>query len=139
MHTSEPVEGRAFDYTIEGGRLEVVFRGRVVELAIREARAVCYGDPRFRPTMTQLVDFSSADLSSIGPEALRALAEQARTMSAEWGDRRIGVVASRDVDYGLLRAYELWSDTGGRNGFRVFRDRAEAEIWTRVGPPDGRR
>ncbi len=81
-------------------------------------------DPRFVPSMRQLVDFRSVTVMDTTPDGLRQLAS-----FNPFGDgARRAVIAPTDITYGLARMYEMMRD-GHRDVFQVFRTPDEAIEW----------
>jgi hypothetical protein len=83
-------------------------------------------DPVFAPSFAQLADFRAVtQFSARGPEMRRLAAANPFATNA----RRVGLVGS-DVSYGMLRMYQMMTDTE-ESGTLVTRD--EAEAWAHIG------
>lgn len=85
-------------------------------------------DPRFRPTMAQLVDTREVTEVTISMETIKRLGGS--TLFAP--ESRRAYVVSQEVMYGLVRMYEIYQNLRGSEGVKVFRDRAEAVAWLGV-------
>lgn len=81
-------------------------------------------DPGFDRTFNQLWDFSAVEVDDVPTETIRMLARQ---RSFDAGARR-AMVGSTDVQYGLLRMFEIQKE-GAAEEIRVFRDLGEARAW----------
>jgi hypothetical protein len=81
-------------------------------------------DPAFEPSFQQLCDLRQVTRITATVETLRFLA-QSRIFAA--GVRRAFVV-DREVDYGLSRLFQAYSEVEGAV-IEVFRDWEEAEQW----------
>lgn len=86
--------------------------------------ATLRADPAFRPTFRQRCDLREVTQIDATTDALRNLA-RAKTFAP--GAHRAFVVG-RDVDYGLARIFQAYSELGDAE-MRVFRDWEEAERW----------
>ncbi len=88
-----------------------------------------FADPRFLPGMGIVWDLRSGAvdrrLSGTGIQALRAFVAS-RTEAR--GRGRLAIVVSRDVDYGVGRMFEAYTDGLGIERC-VFRDSDEAVCW----------
>ena len=105
-------------------RVLVTGRGQLTDADFTAVRDQLASDPAFDPSWQQLLDFSEGDLSRLEAESIRQMAESSVAGPAA---RRAYVVA-RDVDFGLVRMFEILTDE--RKGrIRAFRDRGEAEAW----------
>jgi hypothetical protein len=81
-------------------------------------------DPAFDPTFRQLCDLRNVTRITASVETLRYLA-QSRIFHP--GVRRAFVVG-REVDFGLARLFQAYSETEGQV-VEVFRSMSEAEVW----------
>jgi len=82
-------------------------------------------DPAFAASFAQLADFRAVTEFNARTDEMRRLAE---TNPFATTARRVGLVGS-DVSFGMLRMYQLMTDTEG-SGTLVTRD--EAEAWAHV-------
>jgi hypothetical protein len=85
-------------------------------------------DPRFRPTMAQLVDTRDVTDVTISMDTIKRMG--ASTLFA--AESRRAYVVAQEVMYGLVRMYEIYQNLRGSEGVKVFRSRAEAIAWLGV-------
>ena len=81
-------------------------------------------DPQFDSTYRQLADMSGITAIKVSTDTINAIS---RSNLFTPGTQR-AFVSSTDAVFGLLRKYELQSESEGQT-VRVFRDRKEAETW----------
>ena len=82
-------------------------------------------DPDFDPSFAQLADFTHVTKFDIKGDDIRLLAQK-NIFSPQ--SRRAFVVKS-DVAYGFARMFEIFRETLGEKGIRVFRNLDEALEW----------
>jgi hypothetical protein len=82
-------------------------------------------DPDFKPTFSQLIDFSKATRIELSHDQVFELAK--RTLFAK-GSRR-AFVASSPIAYGLSRMYQSYRKMFGAETIHIFTDRGEATQW----------
>lgn len=85
-------------------------------------------DPAFDPSFRQLCDLRAVTKITTSVETLRFLAQ---TSIFQPGVRRAFVVG-REVDFGLARLFQTYSEGEGGT-VEVFRDISEAETWLGLG------
>ena len=115
-------------YRIDGARRLVTVTGTGVLTAheISEAQAAIGTDPEFHPGFALLIDFRTASLSTVEAEEVRrhALEDPFAPNSPR------AIVISSEVDYGVVRMFEAYSELAGRSGpVQAFRDPAGALSW----------
>src|SRR5258708_16593245 len=82
-------------------------------------------DPDFSADYSQLYDLTQVTDVEITPNDVRRLAQR----SVFLPNARRAVLVSSDVVFGLSRMFEVFRESLGETGIRVFRDRAEALAW----------
>lgn len=83
-------------------------------------------DPAFDPSQALIFDTSRSDLSGFDGDSLRRLAENSPFNARS----RRAFLVSRDIDYGLLRMFQAYSQNSERGELiRVVRDQAAAWRW----------
>src|SRR5260221_12834333 len=83
------------------------------------------GDPDFSADYSQLYDLTQVTDVEVTPNDLRRLAQR----SVFLPNARRAVLVSSDVVFGLSRMFEMFRESLGETGIRVFRDHAEATAW----------
>jgi len=83
------------------------------------------GDPDFSADYSQLYDLTQVTDVEVTPNDLRRLAQR----SVFLPNARRAVLVSSDVLFGLSRMFEMFRESLGETGIRVFRDHAEALAW----------
>ena len=92
---------------------------------IREAAAVVWRDVE-GPRIRMLWDLRDAQFTLSSSE-VRAVAEFAK-LNSPFSDLRMAFVVARDLEFGLIRMFEVFRDNG-KARTAVFRDRQEALAW----------
>ena len=82
-------------------------------------------DPDFSPGFSQLMDLTQVTNVEFGTEDLRRLAQR----SIFSPDSRRAILVSSDVVFGLSRMFEIFRETLGETGIRVFRNLDDALEW----------
>ena len=85
--------------------------------------------PNFRKNINQLFDATSSllDLSS---EDLQIIASHYSLKSNELGsNRKLALLVDKDLDFGRMRQYEVYFDSGPTVLVQAFRDPSKARIW----------
>jgi len=83
------------------------------------------GDPDFSADYSQLYDLTQVTDVELTPNDLRRLAQRSLFLP----NARRAIVVSSDVVFGLSRMFEMFRESLGETGIRVFRDHAEALTW----------
>ena len=87
--------------------------------------------PSFTVNISQLFDCTEGKLS-LTAEELQQLAVDFTRLSLQMGfNRRLAIVLSRDVDYGITRQYEALFQPDPRVEIRAFRSLENAHQWLR--------
>jgi hypothetical protein len=96
---------------------------------VQQAFALRSSHPDYHPEMCVLWDLSQANASRISTDEIRRLAQRNKSRVKKTGiGYKVAFVAPRDIEYGLSRMYEMFSDeTPVEN--RVFRTIEEARLW----------
>lgn len=86
------------------------------------------------PTTQLLWDMSQADVAHVTPERLRRFIERAAELSAAHPGGRTAVIAPHDLQFGLARMSEVFSELESAPFLlRAFRTRKEALAWLKSG------
>jgi hypothetical protein len=123
----------AQDYSIDEQQQVIWTRcwGILSDADIATQQANLRQDPKFKPTMSQLVDAREVTEVAVTVEAVNQLGQS--TLFAPTAKR--AYVVTKDALYGMIRMYELHQAARGSETVRVFRDRAVALAWLGVGEP----
>lgn len=122
----------AWMYRIDPARAFVhsVAAGRITGPELLAHAKTLAADPAFRPSFTQLADFSRVTDMDITPEDVRRLAE----INPFAPEARRVVLIPFDFGFGLGRMYQALVESSGHEVV-VVRD--EDEAWARAGVPRG--
>lgn len=105
--------------------------GVLADADIAEHQAHLRADPKFQPTLHQLVDTREVTEVTLSLRTIRNLG-QSQLFSPQ---SKRAYVVSQDVLFGLVRMYELYQSMRGTQNVRVFRNRTEAVAWLGVNDP----
>jgi hypothetical protein len=114
-------------YRIVDGVLRTTVAGSAAADDVRAYLAAVRADSRYRPGMHTLVDCRTV-ATLLSSADLRSIAEEVRAMSPPSVYRRIAMLASTDVVFGLIRMYEAFAETSSLE-VQAFRDECEAIAW----------
>lgn len=89
------------------------------------------GDPRWRPPMRALLDYTELDMSELSADDIRLISEHASRYPGALFGARVAVVAPRALSYGLSRMAASTTDVPNLD-VQVFGMRASAEAWLAV-------
>jgi hypothetical protein len=109
--------------------LEVVATGPADMAGFTALIEVVLADPRFRPGMTALLDYSALDSTRLTGGDIRTLADIAARYDAQLGEMRCAEVNPNPLGYGLGRMFEAYTDDQGSMQYRVFYGRGDALDW----------
>lgn len=91
--------------------------------------------PEFRPELNQLYDFREATKVALSHDDIKSLAQK-NVFSPT--SQRVFVV-SRDLDFGIARAFGSYRDMNGESGIMIFKEMPEALAWLSLkSEPDGK-
>jgi hypothetical protein len=110
----------------------IVVAGVVVPAEYDAAVRRVLAHPRFQPGMPLVFDLRAADLTQLSAEAFRSFAVTNQDVAARRGRARSAIVVADDLQFGLLRMYEVLGATQNLEN-RVFRELAAAIAWARDG------
>ena len=85
-------------------------------------------DPRHTPGMIELWDYRESSLVNFNSDSLKILATKVGPY-LERAAARVALVAGSDVDFGVLRMWEVYAEDGAPRTRRVFRTMDEAYAW----------
>lgn len=86
-------------------------------------------DERYSSGMGRLWDFRNADLSLLNAGTIAAMAEHPMQYPSGINDVKVAFVASRALEFGLSRMFEVFASSAGDTKVRVFYSLDEAESW----------
>jgi hypothetical protein len=125
------VSGFTYEPGFDDSGFDLVIRigGELTLEGLLEGRRRLLEDPRLRPGMSVLFDYSGADARLLTVDDIRQAAGDAQTVRL--GLRAVAVVAADDLTFGLARMFASFARTDdGDGGARiVVRTVAEAEDW----------
>ena len=103
----------------------LTFRGTITLDLLRSEQAQAPMHPRFDPSFPILFDYTRAEVSGLGPEDVRRIAE-----NSPIGPTTRRALLVNDSAYALARLFRAHSQISGRGGeVEVFQDREEALRW----------
>jgi hypothetical protein len=111
----------------DAGMLTVVCVGETTQPERLEAMRAWLNDPAFRPGLQTLCDFTAATSIPTLPE-LNEIAGFIRSHAAAIGRKKMAIVTSRPLTYGVARQFGALAP-GGLLTVQVFKDRDEALAW----------
>ena len=101
------------------------FEGEVTDQQlVRHARKID-SDPDLDGSFVELIRADTSSMEGVTGSGVRAVADALRVSTAI---RKIGIVASQDVEFGLARMVESRADESLIE-IRVFREQADARSW----------
>jgi hypothetical protein len=127
------VSGFTYEPVFDDSNFDLVIRigGELTLEALLESRRRLFEEPRLRPGMAVLFDYSEADARLLTVDDIRRAAGETQTMRL--GLRAVAVVAADDLTFGLARMFGSFarSDDGDGEARTVVRTVGEAEDWLR--------
>lgn len=111
----------------DAGLLIVIGEGRITQAERIDAINGWFGDPAFRPGLNTLCDFSATTSTPTMPE-LREIITLVDRHTAKIGRKKLAVIATRAVTFGVARQFQILADSGPLN-VSVFKDRRAALGW----------
>ncbi len=117
------------DLHIDGAKniAYIKLSGALSKNAILSAFDLAVADERYKNGMGRLWDFRDADLSSLESNTIFDMAQYSLKFPSGVNDVKVAFVASRDVEFGLSRMFEMSSNS--KTPISVFRTMDEAEKW----------
>ena len=102
------------------------FEGEVTDQQIvRHARKIG-SDPEIDGSFAELIHADTSSMIGVSGSGVREAADALRVSTAI---RKIGIVASRNVEFGLARMVELLLADESLIEIQVFREQADARSW----------
>lgn len=137
MHLASPGPSEDFAIDTEAGTGVTVIRmgARVTGQRLVRALEALAGLHSYEARHPRLWDLREADLSQLTRAELRIVARRVRALDLSLPESRAGVVVSRDVDFGVVRMFELTEAESLPGVVRAFRDFTRAQAWL-SGPVD---
>jgi len=118
--------------TVTDQKAGVIVRTVIGDLTLEEFKSsfdAALTHPDFQKNMPVIWDFRNADLSKIFKQDLDQIANHIKSHAENRGANfRVALVASRDLEYGVLRMYEAIGYDLPLH-IRVFRRFEEAKEW----------
>jgi hypothetical protein len=111
----------------DAGLLIVIGEGSITQAERIDAINGWLGDPAFRPGLNTLCDFSGTTSTPTMPE-LREIVTLVDRHTAKIGRKKLAVIATRAVTFGVARQFQILADSGPLN-VSVFKDRRAALGW----------
>jgi len=81
--------------------------------------------PDFDPSFSQLIDLSDVTKIELNREDILTLAQDPILSD----NSRRAILATGDLTFGLVRMFEMFRESKGKETIRVFRNRDEARAW----------
>jgi len=123
----------SFRIDSDAGMLMIVGEGFITQPERIEAIEAWLRDPGFRPGLKTLCDFSEATSTPTMRE-LREIVALVDQHAEAIGKKKLAVVATRPVTFGVARQFQTLADFGPLD-VEVFKDRDTALGWLRHGDP----
>jgi hypothetical protein len=123
----------SFRIDSDAGTLMIVGEGFITQPERIEAIQAWLRDPGFRPGLKTLCDFS-ASTSTPTMRELREIVALVDEHAAAIGKKRLAVVATKPVTFGMARQFQRLADFGPLD-VEVFKDRRTALGWLHHGEP----
>lgn len=124
----------AASYAIDAaaGIITVTCRPGLTVADVAQLQDALRADPAFDPAYALIFDARRAQLCGFDGDDLRRLAENSPFNARS----RRAFLVSRDIDFGLLRMFQAYSEGSERGALiRVVRDLAAARQWVAGGAP----
>ena len=103
--------------------------GPVTDKEILGLFDVAVADDRYRLGMGRLWDFREADLAQLNAGTIAAMANHPMKYPSGINDVKVAFVASRALEFGLSRMFEVFAGNAGDTNVAVFYSMDEAEAW----------
>jgi hypothetical protein len=117
----------------DAGLLVVIGEGSITQAERIDTINGWLCDPAFRPGLNTLCDFSDTTSTPTMPE-LREIITLVDRNAAKIGKKKLAVIATRAVTFGVARQFQVLADSGPLS-VSVFKDRRAALGWLhREGP-----
>jgi hypothetical protein len=118
-----------YDIKKPSGLVRLIVSGSVITGDIIDALGRMLKDPDFKEGMDVLWDFREVKSGNSEAEDIREIVSFIRTNQEKRGrNYRVALVVSRDIDFGLARMYEAYSQELPFD-IQIFKDIKDAEQW----------
>ena len=112
----------------------VTATGTVTPATVAAYTKEVVADPRFRPGMRCVIDYSDADLAQLSQSDLDERLSMMSRDAQPFAGSRLAIVVARAVDFGIMRMVHTRGDLvlereGVEIERQVFRTLAEARAW----------
>lgn len=125
--------GYAYRYCEELNLLVVRLWGELPHSEELEAITVGLADPRLRPGLRILADRRQATITSSSVQ-MRGAVDLVKDKISKIGKPKVANVVAKDVDFGMVRMFEMQAESRLPHDFMVFRSVAEACSWLEIDP-----
>ena len=88
-----------------------------------------YKSPDYDLGMNALWDLKDADFSSVTSSDIDSIVGLAKKLWGQGGKRKVALVVTKELDYGLSRMYEILMSEVTSDNIMVFKDYDKAEKW----------
>jgi len=139
MHQASPGPSEDFTIDTENGTGVTVIRmgARVTGQRLVRALEALAALNTYEARHPRVWDLRDADLSQLTRAELRVVARRVRALDLSLPESRAGVVVSRDVDFGVVRMFELTEADSLPGSICAFRDIVRARAWASAPPDEG--
>jgi hypothetical protein len=120
--------GHAYTYDEQENLLAIRFWGKIPYQEEAEAVESTLSDPSIRPDVRIVVDRSEAEFTST-PDQVRTHIALVGKHIARLGTPTVANIVSADLDFGMVRMFEMMADDKLAHRFGVFRTVREACAW----------
>ena len=127
--SSDPIAKAEVEYDPQVDALVIRVFGRLFYDDLPQIVQQVIDHPGFRININQLFDCTEGELG-LSTQDLEHIAEDFTAISDLLGlNRRLALLVSRAVDFGMMRQYEVFFRPGPGVNVRTFRERQAARIW----------
>lgn len=108
---------------------QVVTSGQAVVETWKAIHASLFSHPEYQPGMNILMDHRQLETHQLTTANIQAIAQISRSRKASFGSGKLAICVSEEVDYGLVRMWQSYSDDELEIQVKIFRDCKSAEQW----------
>jgi hypothetical protein len=103
--------------------------GSATSQAILDAFDQAVSHPDYREGMGRLWDFTRVDLSGLESATIQSMAKYSTRFPPGIRDVKVAFVVTENMEYGLTRMFQAYSEAFADTSVRVFRTMELAESW----------
>jgi hypothetical protein len=118
-----------YELNYREGFFEVKTYGDAEPGGIKEFLESMVAHEKWKPATSFLVDHSELNFGPLTVDEVRDIADVCARLRAELGQARCASVTPRDVQYGLVRMWEVFVDDRWDVIHQAYRSRDEAVSW----------